>query len=128
MIRRRGGFRCCALGCDKGTPDIQMNNAVLDISLVPTVFDGTISYGNVGVGFDADVDSNGIGGWIRDAFVDVEGLLRSNITSTVQSALASPRARNLVAARMRSFLAQLGVREVVSLRADERYITLEYRR
>jgi hypothetical protein len=116
----------CLGSKDSIAPDIQLDDAYVDVLLQPTVTAGTLTFDVVDVRFAGDVQAGGLCninlGFFAFDLCDTLGRYKDQITTaittTVFSAFSEGDLQGQVAAGIQPFLAALGIGDILSLRRE----------
>lgn len=116
----------CLGSKDRIAPDVQLDNAYVDVVLQPTVAAGTLTFEVVDVQFVGDVQAGGFCNInlgftsfdLCDALGNYENLITTEITTTVFSAFSEGDLQGQVAAGIQPFLTAFGIGDILSLRRD----------
>jgi hypothetical protein len=113
----------CAAGSDDTAPDFEINSARVDIRLPPVRnADGDLTYGPVGVTFDASVEGGGLGDFFESR---VKRSIRSNIEPRITSLVDDSVLRRTVARALRPALDRARVGSVITVRFEGSDLVIE---
>ncbi|AFY52925.1 CARDB domain-containing protein [Rivularia sp. PCC 7116] len=114
---------------DKGAPDIQMNNMRLDVYLTPTKDSrGRLTYGQVGVKFDAKIQAGGVCNFKTVNFCgsSYKRRIAKGIEDGVRAQLNNSTTRNKLAAAFAPQLNRFGIGKIVRVRIQGSYLVIEH--
>ena len=123
--------RCSAIVCvgatDAAAPDFQLDNAIVEISLVPALHrtdTAGISYGAFTVRFSASVDGAGPLGETLDGLA--KNKIKTIVEAKLSSALEQRSIKDRLAAAITPLLSSLGVLSITGVRMDGADLIIEY--
>ncbi|NDJ18202.1 hypothetical protein [Myxacorys almedinensis] len=121
------GFHTGALASlgDNGVPDVEINNARMDVFLRPIASNGRLSYAVTQVGFNANIQATGacniFGVDICNPLFGYKNTIVSLVETQVRARLNDPALQSRVANAVQPVLNQFGIRQItkVSVSGDD---------
>jgi hypothetical protein len=118
----------CKSGGDSSAPDIEMNNAKIEVLLKPVGYFGDLTFGEVNVRMTADIRAHGVAAGldllpIGEAY---KRSIRAAFERSIRQVLNTDSVRRMVSNEFRPILTSQGVGTIQTVELSPSYFTVSY--